>query len=195
TGRYRCRSCRRSFAVTTLTPFSRTHLPVWKIVKAFCVVATGSSHISARQLHFLLGVSYQTAWELSRKIRQSVAAADQRFGPTTDHECRVIRAIRAGLSPSESQPTPWCNFGHLGLRWDTAMKPSAPQFMAEDKLLGNALSAASSSGAGSTGLLVISESGLRLATHLSTSGTGRAVDMHRPLPIGCLAKPIAAHFA
>jgi transposase-like protein len=69
---WQCRECRYQFSVTAGTIFHRSHiaLPRWFVaIWAMCHSPKG---VSAKQLERELGVSYETAWYMARRIRAAM---------------------------------------------------------------------------------------------------------------------------
>lgn len=70
-------SCGYQFSVTTGTVFHDTHLPLWKWFLATYLTAEAKKGVSANQLKRTLGVSYETAWFLSHRIRSAMEQIDR----------------------------------------------------------------------------------------------------------------------
>jgi transposase-like protein len=194
TGRYRCSDCRATFSVISETIFARTHVPIWKILQAFCILANGSARVSARRLHFMLRTSYQTAWELTPKVRECLCAVDRRFGRASDDESRVLRALRASLSTAKRPSCAWGDLGHLGLRWDPGLRITEPSFIHEDLTFSSLVNAACAGIKATFSVLVLSDHGVRHATYAGARGVDSHNEFRSPLPTGCLTKPIATQF-
>lgn len=74
-GWYHCRRCRRKFTVRTGTLYERSHVPLHKWLNATRLLAGGGGDaVTVERLHFTLGVSYKTAWSMSRRIREALRA-------------------------------------------------------------------------------------------------------------------------
>lgn len=73
-GLYRCAEpeCRKDFTCTTGTVMERSKIPLHKWMTAFYLMNASKKGISAHQLHRTLGVTYQTAWFLCHRIRESM---------------------------------------------------------------------------------------------------------------------------
>lgn len=67
--RLHCRSCKKSFSVTTNTNLHNTRLPLKTWLYAFAIVTDAKKGVSAKQLERNLGVHYETAWTMGHKIR------------------------------------------------------------------------------------------------------------------------------
>jgi transposase-like protein len=68
----KCGHCRKPFTVTVGTIFERSHVPLRKWLQAICLMTSSKKGISARQLHRILRVKYQTAWFMGHRIREAM---------------------------------------------------------------------------------------------------------------------------
>ena len=66
--------CRRQFSVTSGTIFHKTHVPLSKWFRAINVIDAG--RVTARTLQGELGVSYQTAWYLRKRIQDALRSGE-----------------------------------------------------------------------------------------------------------------------
>jgi transposase-like protein len=66
--------CRRQFSVTSGTIFHKTHVPLSKWFRAIAVIDAGP--VTARALKNELGVSYQTAWYLRKRIQDALRSGE-----------------------------------------------------------------------------------------------------------------------
>jgi len=66
-----CGDCREQFTVTVGTVFERSKIPLHKWVHATQLMCSSKKGISSHQLHRMLGVTYQTAWFMSHRIREA----------------------------------------------------------------------------------------------------------------------------
>ena len=71
-GLYYCGACKSQFTVTVGTIFERSKVPLSKWWLAIHFLASGKKGTSSHQLHRLLGVSYQTAWFMTHRIREAM---------------------------------------------------------------------------------------------------------------------------
>jgi len=69
---YECVACGHQFSVTTGTLFHDTHLPLVKWFFATALIINTKGAITARQLQRDLQVSYQTAWYVRHRIRETL---------------------------------------------------------------------------------------------------------------------------
>lgn len=68
--RLHCKTCKRSFSVTTNTNLHNTRLPLKTWLYAFAIVTDAKKGVSAKQLERNIGVHYETAWTMGHKIRE-----------------------------------------------------------------------------------------------------------------------------
>ena len=71
---FQCRACRHQTSVTAGTVMHRTHLPLTVWFWAIYLCATDKRGISAVQLSRTLGICYESAWYLLRRIRSAMFA-------------------------------------------------------------------------------------------------------------------------
>lgn len=71
-GVYMCGRCRRQFTVTVGTLFERSHVPLHKWFQAAFLLYGSKKGISGHQLHRVLGVTYQTAWFMTQRLREAM---------------------------------------------------------------------------------------------------------------------------
>ena len=72
-GLWQCNDCRQQFTVTTGSVMERSKIPLNKWLLAMHLMASSKKGISAHQLHRMLGITYQSAWFLSHRIREAMA--------------------------------------------------------------------------------------------------------------------------
>jgi transposase-like protein len=73
-GVYRCaeKECRKDFTVTTGTVMERSHVALHKWLQAFHLMCSSKKGVSAHQLHRTLDLSYEAAWFMAHRIRESM---------------------------------------------------------------------------------------------------------------------------
>ena len=73
-GLYRCAEteCRKDFTVTTGTVMERSQIALHKWLMAFTFMNASKKGVSSHQLHRMLGVTYQSAWFMSHRIREAM---------------------------------------------------------------------------------------------------------------------------
>jgi hypothetical protein len=78
TGRtaYACGNCGNQIYPLAGTIFANSRMPLKKWFYAIYLLASTDCGISAKQLQREIGVTYKTAWRLSRSIRQLMASED-----------------------------------------------------------------------------------------------------------------------
>jgi transposase-like protein len=67
--RWHCKSCKKSFSVTTNTHLHDTRMPLKAWLFAFAVVSNAKKGVSALQLKRDIGVHYESAWRMYHTIR------------------------------------------------------------------------------------------------------------------------------
>jgi transposase-like protein len=81
-GMFLCNNCRDKFTARVGSVMERSHIPVHKWLLAMHLLAASKEKISSRQLQRTLGVSYKSAWFLSKRIRAAMRADSC---PVPDH--------------------------------------------------------------------------------------------------------------
>ncbi len=76
-GLYYCAECKRHFTVTVGTAMDHSRIPLSKWLLAIHLMSASGTTVSARTLERTLGVSYHTAWFLSRRLRDAMTHAKQ----------------------------------------------------------------------------------------------------------------------
>ena len=88
-----CNRCRRQTSVTAGSPFDSTKLPLTMWFQGLYLLTRGKKPISAMALHRGLGISYNAAWRMKRKLLQA----------TTD-STRPLR-LRTRTEPGGDEPS------------------------------------------------------------------------------------------
>jgi transposase-like protein len=73
-GLKKCYDCRKQFTVRVGTIFERSHLPLHVWFQAAYLMCSSKKGISSNQLHRTLGVTLQTAWFMSHRLREAMRA-------------------------------------------------------------------------------------------------------------------------
>ncbi|MCB9697296.1 MAG: transposase [Alphaproteobacteria bacterium] len=73
-----CTRCQRHQSVTAGTPLTRCRVPLCKVFRAAWLLTRRRS-ISARRLHLVLDVAYETAWSLCHRLRSGPVVDDVRL--------------------------------------------------------------------------------------------------------------------
>jgi hypothetical protein len=81
---YQCLTCGHQFTPTTGTLFNDTHLPIQKWFFAVALMTNAKKGLSAKQMQRDLKVSYQTAWYLCHRIRESMQGGASLFTGTVE---------------------------------------------------------------------------------------------------------------
>lgn len=79
-GLYKCKDCREQFTVTVGTVFERSKIKLNVWLQAMHLMCASKKGISSKQLERMLGVTYQTAWFMSHRIREAMTAPGGMFG-------------------------------------------------------------------------------------------------------------------
>lgn len=72
--RFACRACRKQFSVTSGTIFASRKMSFTDLLAAICIVVNAAKGISALQLSRDIDCQHKTAFVLSHKIREALAA-------------------------------------------------------------------------------------------------------------------------
>ena len=78
-GRYQCAKCRRQTSLTAGTMMHHSHVPLKKWFLAMYLTVCDKRGISALALAGKIGVSYDTAWNLLRRIRMAMENRDANY--------------------------------------------------------------------------------------------------------------------
>ena len=102
-GLYQCAECREQFTVTVGTVMERSKIPLNKWVLAMHLMSASKKGMSSHQLHRMLGITYQSAWFLSHRIRE--AMADQK-GPSNPMggEGKIVEADETYFGQKADKP-------------------------------------------------------------------------------------------
>jgi transposase-like protein len=71
-GMFLCNDCREKFTVRTGSIFARSHIPLRKWLLATYLMAASKKGMSALQLSRMLALSYESAWFMCHRIRESM---------------------------------------------------------------------------------------------------------------------------
>ena len=80
-GVYKCYACRKPFTVKVGTIFESSHVKLHVWLQAMHLLCASKKGMSTNQLQRTLGVSMQTAWFLSHRIREAMADLPGGSGP------------------------------------------------------------------------------------------------------------------
>lgn len=74
-GLYQCNEpeCREQFSVTVGTVFERSKVPLHKWVLAAQLMGSSKKGVSSKQIQRMLGVTYQTAWFMTMRLREAMS--------------------------------------------------------------------------------------------------------------------------
>jgi transposase-like protein len=73
-GLRRCGQCKKQFTVKVGTVFESSHVPLHQWLQATYLMCSSKKGISSHQLMRTLGVQYKTAWFMTHRIREAMAA-------------------------------------------------------------------------------------------------------------------------
>src|SRR6266852_7375050 len=68
---YQCGACRRQFSATAGTLFHDSHRPLTDWLLVIYLMDSSKMRISAKEVERMLGVSYETAWNMHDRIGQA----------------------------------------------------------------------------------------------------------------------------
>ena len=71
---FKCKGCEAQFSVTTGTIFASRKLPIRDLLAAIAIFVNGAKGVSALQMSRDLNVQYKTAFVLTHKLREAMAA-------------------------------------------------------------------------------------------------------------------------
>lgn len=71
-GLKKCYDCRKQFTVRVGTVFERSHVPLHVWFQAAYLMCSSKKGVSSNQLHRTLGVTLQTAWFMSHRLREAM---------------------------------------------------------------------------------------------------------------------------
>jgi transposase-like protein len=100
-GLYRCAEpeCRKDFTVTTGTVMERSKIPLHKWMMAFYLMNASKKGVSSHQLHRALGITYQSAWFMTHRIRE--AMRDGGYTGPLGGEGEIVEADETYYGPTE----------------------------------------------------------------------------------------------
>ena len=75
---YQCLNCRRQFSATVGTIFHDSHRPLTDWLLVIYLMDCSKRRISAKEVERMLGVSYETAWNMHHRIGQAMEKEDQK---------------------------------------------------------------------------------------------------------------------
>lgn len=95
----KCYSCRKPFTVKVGTIFESSHVKLHIWLQAMHLMASAKKGISTNQLSRILGVTLQTAWFMSHRIRLAMTPNPSSFGPIGG-EGKTVEADETYLTKS-----------------------------------------------------------------------------------------------
>lgn len=82
---FKCKACQKQFSVTSCTIFANRKLPIRDYLLAIAIFVNGAKGYAALQLSRDLDVQYKTAFVLSHKLREAIAAEQAQVDQLTGH--------------------------------------------------------------------------------------------------------------
>lgn len=101
-GLHYCGGCKRQFTVTVGTVFERSKVPLSKWWLAVHLLAASKKGMASHQLMRMLGVTYQTAWFMTHRIREAMRAGG--FLPPMGGEGAVVEADETFIGRKKGMP-------------------------------------------------------------------------------------------
>jgi transposase-like protein len=101
-GLHYCGSCKRQFTVTVGTIFERSKVSLSKWWLALHLLASSKKGISSHQLHRMLGVTYQTAWFMTHRIREAMRQGS--FAPPMGGSGAVVEIDETFIGQKKDVP-------------------------------------------------------------------------------------------
>jgi transposase-like protein len=77
-GLWKCKDCRKQFSVTVKTVFERSKIPLNKWLLAVHLICASKKAISSHQIHRMLGLTYKSAWFMSKWTKPSGVTRESR---------------------------------------------------------------------------------------------------------------------
>ena len=75
---YRCLYCDRQFSATVSTIFHDSHRPLTDWLLVIYLMDSSKRRVSAKEVERMLGVSYETAWNMHHRIGRAMGEEDQK---------------------------------------------------------------------------------------------------------------------
>lgn len=100
-GLYYCGACKGQFTVTVGTIFERSKVPLSKWWLAVHLLASSKKGISSHQLMRMLGVTYQTAWFMTHRIREAMKSGKL---PPMGGEGETVEIDETFIGQKEDKP-------------------------------------------------------------------------------------------
>jgi len=75
---YQCGACRRQFSATAGTLFHDSHMPLTDWLLVIYLMDSSKMRISAKEVERMLGMSYETAWNMHDRIGQAMEKPEQK---------------------------------------------------------------------------------------------------------------------
>jgi len=105
-GLKKCYDCRKQFTVRVGTIFERSHLPLHVWFQAAYLMRSSKKGISSNHLQWTFGVTLQTAWFMSYRLREAMRPAALRLWPALAARLKQMQPpLAARTEPSSGAAT------------------------------------------------------------------------------------------
>jgi transposase-like protein len=108
-GLRKCYDCRSQFTVRVKTVFEKSHVPLHLWFQAAHLLMSSKKGISSNQLHRTLGVTLQTAWFMSHRLREALRIIG---GEPMGGSGKVVEGDEAFIGRLEGVPKARSGFSH-----------------------------------------------------------------------------------
>jgi hypothetical protein len=97
-GLHKCYACKGQFTVRQGSIFESSHLPLHLWLQVIHLMCASKKGISTRQIQRMLQCSMKTAWFLTHRIREAMAAKHDMFTPRLGGEGKTVEVDEAFLA-------------------------------------------------------------------------------------------------
>lgn len=101
-GVYKCYACRKPFTVKVGTVFESSHVKLHIWLQAMYLMASSKKGFSTNQFARILGVSLQTAWFLSHRIREAMTTLNMNEAGPLGGEGKIVEIDETFIGGKES---------------------------------------------------------------------------------------------
>ncbi|MFI5015265.1 MAG: IS1595 family transposase [Hyphomicrobiales bacterium] len=111
-GLRKCYDCRSQFTVRVKTVFEKSHIPLHLWFQAAHLLMSSKKGISSNQLHRTLGVTLQTAWFMSHRLREALRVIG---GDPMGGAGKVVESDETYIGMKEGYRKPKSGTGHKNM--------------------------------------------------------------------------------